>query len=221
MHAGGIRDSKATGAAALKVDWTPLEAGTRIDAVAKGKVDIECGTTTMWLSRYERVDFSLPIFVDGGSVITRTDAKINQFADLRGKRVAVIPGTTTETGLKREFAASNAGTDSWPSATAPRVSRCCSQGRSTVTPATASCWCRCAPAAPTLRLALLDRDFSFEPYALVLPRDDPDFRLAVNRALVEIYRSGEIDDIFYRWLGALGRPGPLLHSMFYLSTLPE
>ncbi len=88
--------------------------------------------------------------------------------------------------------------------------------------AIASCWCHCAPAAPTRRSSpLLDSDFSFEPYALVVRRDDPDFRLAVNRALVEIYRSGDIDDIFYRWLGAIGRPSPLLNSMFYLNTLPE
>jgi ABC-type amino acid transport substrate-binding protein len=55
----------------------------------------------------------------------------------------------------------------------------------------------------------------------VLRRDDPDFRLAVNRALTEIYRSGDIDAIFYRWLGGLGKPGMLLNSMFYLNTLPE
>ena len=91
---------KQLGLATLKVEWTALEAGTRIDSVAKGKVDIECGTTTMSLARYERVDFSLPIFVDGGSVLTRTDAKLNQFADLAGKRVGVIPGTTTETGAQ-------------------------------------------------------------------------------------------------------------------------
>ena len=71
------------------------------------------------------------------------------------------------------------------------------------------------------RLQLLDSDFSYEPYALVVRRDDPDFRLAVNRALVELHRSDEIDMIFYRWLGGLGRPGTLLHSMFYLNTLPE
>ena len=62
---------------------------------------------------------------------------------------------------------------------------------------------------------------SYEPYALMMSRTDPDFRLAVNRALVGLYRSGEIDGIFQQWLGGLGRPGPLLHSMFYLNTLPE
>ena len=64
-------------------------------------------------------------------------------------------------------------------------------------------------------------DFSFQPFGLPMRRDDPDFRLAVNRALATIYRTGDIDAIFQRWLGALGIPGPLLHSMFYLNALPE
>ena len=69
--------------------------------------------------------------------------------------------------------------------------------------------------------AFVAGDFSYEPFGLPMRRDDPDFRLAVNRALANLYRTGDIDEIFQRWLGALGKPGPLLHSMFYLSTLPE
>ena len=218
--AAGIQ--KQLGLAALKVEWTALEAGTRLDAVAKGKVDIECGTTTVTLARYERVDFSLPIFVDGGSVLTRADAKLNAFPDLNGKRVAVIPGTTTETGLKREFAAIGAKTELVPVADGAAGTSLLLAGKvdGYAGDRIVLVSLRAGSADPA-KLSLLERDFSFEPYALVVPRDDPDFRLAVNRALVEIYRSGDIDDIFYRWLGALGRPGPLLHSMFYLNTLPE
>ena len=54
---------KQLGLPKLAVDWTPLDASDRLDAVASGKVDIECGTTTIALSRMELVDFSLPIFV--------------------------------------------------------------------------------------------------------------------------------------------------------------
>ncbi len=207
---------------ALKVEWTALEATERIDAVAKGKVDIECGTTTVTLARYEKVDFSLPIFVDGGSVLTRSDAKLNQFADLAGKRVAVIPGTTTETGLKREFAAINVKAELVPvgDGAAGLAQLLAGKVDAYAGDRIVLVSLRAGSSDPA-KLSLLERDFSFEPYALVLPRDDADFRLAVNRALVEIYRSGDIDDIFYRWLGALGRPGPLLHSMFYLNTLPE
>jgi len=69
--------------------------------------------------------------------------------------------------------------------------------------------------------AFVTGDFSFEPFGLPLRRDDPDFKVAVNRALANIYRTGDIDGIFQRWLGALGIPGPLLHAMFYLNALPE
>ena len=46
---------------------------------------------------------------------------------------------------------------------------------------------------------------------------------AWGKALIQIsddYRSGGIDPIFQRWFGLLGRPGPMLHAMFYLNTLP-
>jgi ABC-type amino acid transport substrate-binding protein len=213
---------KELGLARLRIDWTPLDAASRLDAVAKGKVDIECGTTTISLSRYQQVDFSLPIFVDGGSILTAVDAKLTQLKDFGGKRIAVIPGTTTETALKRELAIVDAVAELVPV-------RDMSTGLEALAAGKAAGYAgdrivlvtlRARSQDPT-RWVLLDSDFSFEPYALVVRRDDPDFRLAVNRALVGIYRSGEIDSIFYRWLGTLGRAGPLLNSMFYLSTLPE
>ncbi len=213
---------KRLGLTSLRIDWVPLDAGDRLDAVAKGRVDMECGTTTISLSRYEKVDFSLPIFIDGGSVMTSVAAKIERFADLNGKKVAVIPGTTTENALKRQLEVAGAtaqlmpvkdGNEGIAMLTAGKVDGYASDRIVLVALR--------AGAADPERLALLDNDFSFEPYALVVSRDDPDFRLAVNRALVELYRSGDIDSIFYRWLGGLGLPGPLLNAMFYLSTLPE
>jgi glutamate/aspartate transport system substrate-binding protein len=52
-------------------------------------------------------------------------------------------------------------------------------------------------------------------------RDDPDFRLAVNRALVGMYKRGDIDAIFQRWLAPLGKPSALVNAMFYLNALPD
>jgi ABC-type amino acid transport substrate-binding protein len=127
--AAGIQ--KQLGLAKLKTEWTPLDAGDRLDAVVKGRVDIECGTTTISLSRYERVDFSLPTFVDGGSVLTTVDAKLTQLKDLGGKRVAVIPGTTTETALAaRELAivGATAELSRSPTPAGPRAGRL-GQGR--------------------------------------------------------------------------------------------
>ncbi|HSC29648.1 MAG TPA: transporter substrate-binding domain-containing protein, partial [Vicinamibacterales bacterium] len=60
-----------------------------------------------------------------------------------------------------------------------------------------------------------------EPYALMLRRGDPDFRLAVDRVLARIYRSTQIRDIYARWFGALGEPGSLLVAMYAIEGLPE
>jgi len=62
--------------------------------------------------------------------------------------------------------------------------------------------------------------YSYEPYGLMMRRD-PDFRLAVDRQLARLYRSGEIVKIFGRWFGALGEPPDLLKAMFILNSYPE
>jgi glutamate/aspartate transport system substrate-binding protein len=213
---------KELGLVKLNIDWIPLDAANRLDAVAKGRVDIECGTTTIALSRYEKVDFSLPIFVDGASVLTTAASKFTQLSDMNGAKIAFIPGTTTDVALRRALDVSRTkaqlvevkdGPEGIAQLVAGKVDGYASDRIVLVT-------LRDLAPDPS-KLSMLDNDFSFEPYALVVRRDDPDFRLAVNRALVEIYRSGDIDAIFYRWLGGLGRAGPLLNSMFYLNTLPE
>jgi ABC-type amino acid transport substrate-binding protein len=68
---------------------------------------------------------------------------------------------------------------------------------------------------------LLDQDFSIEQYALMLPRGDHDFRLAVNRGLAGVYRSGEIEKIYQRSLGTLGPPSLLLSATYFIQNLAE
>jgi glutamate/aspartate transport system substrate-binding protein len=69
----------------------------------------------------------------------------------------------------------------------------------------------------------LGRDlFSFEPYGLVVRRNDADFRLVADRAIAQLYRSGQIEDLFNRWFGQVGvEPTPVLKAMYLLQGLPE
>jgi ABC-type amino acid transport substrate-binding protein len=80
----------------LQIKWMPVTPENRIAMVANGTIDLECGTTTNTLSRQEQVDFSHMTFVDGGSLLVSTASNITSLSDIAGKRVAVIPGTTTE-----------------------------------------------------------------------------------------------------------------------------
>lgn len=206
----------------VKITWRPVDGESRIADVVDRKIDAECGTTTITLSRMERVDFSVPIFVDGASALVRAKDALTQLVDLKGKRIAVMPSTTTETSLKK--ALSLAGL----TATFVIV-KSGGEGVAAVLAGNADAYASDRMLLTELKateergseLAFLQNDFSFEPYGLVLPRDDPEFRLLVNRTITGLYKSGEIDPIFIQWLAPYGRPGPLLNAMFYLNALPD
>ena len=207
------------GLASLDVQWIPVDADNRVEAVTSGRADAECGTTTITLSRMERVDFSLPIFVDGGALAVKTQSQVKRLVDLGGRRVAVIPGTTTERALRAALDLAGAKATIVPVVRPDEGAAAVREGR-----ADAYAGDRIVLTQLMLRtseLSVLPDDFSFEPYAIVVRRDDADFRLAVNRALVDLYKRGDIDQIFQHWLAPLGRPSALVNAMFYLNALPD
>lgn len=204
----------------LEIRWVPVDAADRIDAIAGGRADAECGTTTISLSRMERVDFSVPIFVDGGALAVRPQSPVRTLADLNGRRVAVIGGTTTERALRAALGVADAKATLVPVAKPEEGAAALREGRADAYAGDRIVLTQLMLRSPDA-LAILPDDFSFEPYAIMLRRGDPDFRLAVNRALVAAYKRGGIDPIFQRWLAPIGRPSPLVNAMFYLNALPD
>jgi polar amino acid transport system substrate-binding protein/glutamate/aspartate transport system substrate-binding protein len=71
------------------------------------------------------------------------------------------------------------------------------------------------------KLHLAENYLSVEPYALALAHGDSDFRLAVDRALSRIYRSGEIASVFRHAFGNETQPSDTLKTLYLISTLPE
>jgi glutamate/aspartate transport system substrate-binding protein len=211
------------GDADVKVKFVPVSSDERIAAVVDGKIDIECGSTTTTLSRQERVDFSLPTFVTGGSILSLKKSGIQDMSDLAGKRIAVAKGTTTEQQL-RGYLADNAidaeivivgdRTEGWARLNSDNVDAMASDQIVLIGLIMNS-------QDPT-RYWLDSEIFSYEPYAFVVRRDDADFRLVVNRALAEVYRSGDYADIYYNWIGKAGiEVPPVLAVMYQLGALPE
>ena len=201
--------------------WVKVDVKTRIALAASGKVDIECGSTTHTFSREEKVDFSNMIFVDGASYIAKARAKLATIKDLGGRRIAIIAGTTTEKVLKTALDAAQARAEIVPVRTHD-------EGFSALREDRIDAYASDRVILLGLASGLLDaasyrlseEPFSYEPYALMMKRD-AEFRLAVNRELARIYASGVILDLYARWYGALGEPGPLLKAMYFLNALPE
>ncbi len=204
---------------ALKIEWVPVTTLNRMEMVAAGKADLECGASTMTLSRMEQVDFSSTIFVESTGLLVKKDAGIASAKDLTGKKIAVIGGTTNETAVRNAFA----GTQTTIVAVGTRDEGVILLERGGVDAlASDKLLLVGAEFANPRALALLQDDLSIEPYALIIPRGDFSMRVAVNAALAEIFRSGEVVKIYDKWFGQKGlRRGPLLNAVYLLGAIPE
>jgi ABC-type amino acid transport substrate-binding protein len=92
--------SQAVGAGALRVDYRRVTTVDRIEQVADGRIDLECGATSSTAERRGRVAFSPLIFVAGTRLLVKRGSGIRSERDLPGRRVAVSRGTTNEAALR-------------------------------------------------------------------------------------------------------------------------
>jgi ABC-type amino acid transport substrate-binding protein len=210
------------GLADLATKWVVVTPENRLAMVANGTVDLECGSTTNTLSRQEQVDFSYMTFVDGGSLLVRGSGNISRLSDLSGKRIAVVPGTTTEKVMAEALQKAKL--------TVQMIKvKEHAEGIAALENGTADAYASdkviliglAMQAKDPTQLAIADQYFSYEPYGLMLRRGDADFRLAVNRVLARLYRSGEIVPVYERWFGPFERTSSLLQAMYLLHSLPE
>jgi ABC-type amino acid transport substrate-binding protein len=213
---------RAVGEPGIKVNWMAGTVTERLRMVESGRADLECANTTQTQTRLANVDFSNLIFVDGGGLLVRSDSPLNRVADMGGKRIAVLKGTTTEgrllEQLKRRLV----------NATIIQIDDA-NSGVVMLESGTVDAYAGdkikliglAAQAKDPGKLAMLAEDLSFEPYAMALPRGDSALRLEVNKALTQVYIGGDIETIFAQWLGKLGRPSGLLAAMYLLNAIPD
>jgi ABC-type amino acid transport substrate-binding protein len=222
--AGYIVDLCREVAAALgpgvRTEYVLVHAGERFESVHDRRVDILCDPSTITIARRELVDFSIPTYLDGAGVLSRTSAPVQRFEDLAGKRVGVLIGTTTEHLLRASLSALGI------TATIVAV-RDHRNGMQLVEDAKLDAYIADRGIlAAMLRQAgrpgfeLSKRYFSYETYALALPRDDSAFRLLVDKTLAALYRTGRIDAILAKTFGHAPLDD-MLKAMLVINALPE
>ena len=205
----------------LKVTYVLVTAADRFDAIATGKADLLCEPTSETLSRRAQVDFSIPTFVDGASLLVAGDGP-SDFGALSGKKVGVLAGTTTEQSLRDTLASAGIAADVAPAKTHEEGLAMLDKGEIVAYFGDRAILAYLASkSSDSSKLRLANNYFSIEPYALALARGDEDFRLVVDRALSHIYRSGEIGSIFAHTFGAQMQPSDTLKTLYLVSALPD
>jgi len=179
------------GVVPLQVKWVPVTTQTRFTAIGSGEADMECDATRVTLSRMKEVDFSTLTFVDGTGVLVRSATTANSLVDLANKKIGVIAGTSNERSLAEALK---------------------------------------AKVVTATMVAVKSRDEGLEQFeAGAIDAFASDRVLLVGlsskakdpKALVQVFKSSALPEIYARWFGALGRPSPVLEVMYVLGRLPE
>lgn len=205
---------------AIKTEFVLVPADQRFESVRDGKVDLLCDPSTITLARREMVDFSLPTFLDGASVLYRANKPVQRYEDFSGKLIGVLSGTTTETTLRQSLADLRINAN-------VVVVRDHRSGMDMLADDKINAYFADRSIIAGLLyeggrpgFTLGRQYFSYEMHALALPRGDDAFRLLVDRTLSRIYRSGKIDSILAKTFGGASTD-EMLKTMFVINSLPD
>jgi glutamate/aspartate transport system substrate-binding protein len=184
----------------LKVEYTIVTPVNRIPLVQNGTVDLECSTTTNTTARQQQVEFAPTHFVAGVGVVVRKDSGINSMADLDGKTVATVAGSTSIQLLRayrrneKAEIAELSGKDIADTFLTFTGGRAAAMILDDVQLAGLI-----ATSANPADYVILKERLRQEPYGFMLRKNDPEFKALVDQTLTGLMKSGAINEIYDKW----------------------
>lgn len=207
----------------LAVEFVPLTAANRFEALQQGRVDLSCGTDTPTLERRALVDFSIPIYASGVGALVRADADRRLRDALAGRiepaqpvwrgapgalgtkvAFAAVVGTTIEDALIAALKARRIEATVTPVADYAAGVQMVMERRAAALFGNRPVLLDAASRGPDAgALLVIERSFMREPLALAMRRGDDDFRLLVDRTLSRLFRSKDFGPLFSSQFGAM------------------
>lgn len=226
------------GLASLKEEWVPVQLEGRYGAVQEGSIDLLCGAETATLAKRKVVDFSIPIFPGGVGamlhaesslrlrhILTKGEAafrplwRASPAQVIQQQTFSVIPGTTAEGWVDRRSAKLHLSIKVVPVSSYDEGIRKLLDRSTNVFFGDRAILVEAARRSPSSRnLVVLDRHFTTEPVALVLPRGDDDFRLLIDATLSRLFQSGDIQKTYSIWFGRFDETAAMFFATY---GLPE
>ncbi|MCL6263485.1 glutamate/aspartate ABC transporter substrate-binding protein [Craterilacuibacter sp. RT1T] len=184
----------------LKVRYNMVTGQTRIPLLQNGTVDIECGATTNNVERQRQVDFSVGIFEIGTRLLVKKDSGIKDFADLKGKNVVVSAGTTGERLMRIMNANQKLGMNIVAAKDNGESFLMLESGRVVAFMTDdAMLYGERAKARNPAEWVVVGKPQSSEIYGCMMRKGDAPFKALVDKAIVNTYKSGQINAIYDKW----------------------
>jgi ABC-type amino acid transport substrate-binding protein len=207
---------------ALAIEWVPVDTRTRFQVIVGGSADMECGSTSVSLSRMKIVDFSSLVFAESTGMLVKAGVGIFRFDDMAGKRIGIVPDSTNARAIRDQLAQRRLEATLVEFRDRAEGVAALARGELDGFATDKLVLLALAQAANLRDYTVLPDDLSFEPFAIMLPRGDWAFRLAVNAGLARLFRSGEVIEIYTRYFsGVAQRPSVWVGAIFTFGGLPE
>ncbi|MFT5894259.1 MAG: glutamate/aspartate transport system substrate-binding protein [bacterium] len=200
----------------LSVKFVPVTGQTRIPLIANGTIDLECGSTTNNLTRQKQVEYLSTTFITGTKIASKNGSGITEIEDLNGKIIGLSSGTTNERAIKA--AIETLGLDvkvvpvkdhsqGWLALDTDRID---AYGSDDVL-----LYGLISKSKDPSAYQVTGRYLSFDPYAIMVPRNDSTFERLGRVVMSDLMRSGEMEEIYTKWFV----PGPTNIDMPLSATL--
>jgi len=200
----------------LEIKYVPVTSQTRIALMANGTIDLECGSTTNNLTRQKQVDYLPTTFITGTKIASKKGSGITEIEDLDGKTVALSLGTTNEKAIKRVAQEKGINIKTIMVKDHPQGWLSLETGRAD---AYASdhvlLFGLISKSKKPEDFQVTGRFLSFDPYGIMVPRNDSTYRRLGTVVLADMMRSGELLKLYDKWFN----PGPTKINMPASDTL--
>ena len=184
----------------LKIMWQAVTSQNRIPLLANGTVDLECGSTTNNTVRAKEVGFAINHFYTGTRLLVKKSSGIKDYADLKGKTIAITTGTTNLQVLRKANAEQNWGLnivmskDHADGFLLVENDRAAAFGMDDIL-----LYGLIANAKNPQDFQVVAQPLQVEPYACMLRKDDPQFKQLVDGVIGDMMKSGAFAKLYDKW----------------------
>jgi glutamate/aspartate transport system substrate-binding protein len=213
----------------IEVKFVPLTPQTRIPLLTAGTVDIICESSTHTIGRSRQISFLNTTFLTGSKLLVRKTSGIKKIEDMTDKVLVAVLGTTNEKAAQVEIDAKKIKIKGEIVKVKDHSQAMLNLEQDRADAYVSMTWCwpgsRARPRTPTTGRSW-GPYFSYDPYGMMIPRNNDDFRLLGNATIAKLIRSGEMEAIYKKWF----EPGPTkinyplsdrLKENFQLIALPD
>lgn len=177
-----------------------VSANARILMVKIGMADLECGATTNSVARQKQVSFSNTFYVAEVKILVRKNSGIRTVADLANKKVVTTSGATADRLIKAAALTNNITMNYLVGRSHAESMGLLQRGEADAYAADDAILAAQRASSPTPSdFVFLDGNLAVEPYGIMLPKGDAQFKKLVDDTLLGLMQSGELARIYERW----------------------